>query len=125
MADVLRTIGITGFDPNSEPSIHEMSDGSLEVCFEFMPPSDVERQGPSGLGEFAGFDREMGAAAGVPVTWEDREFFRIEGAPPGALERVQAFLETYRSTRPGVGIKNRPTNVDFIGDSEGRIRRCT
>jgi hypothetical protein len=124
MAEVLRTIPITGFDPNNEPCIQEMNDGSLEVWFEFMPPSDIERQGPSGLGEFAEFDQEMAAAAGVPVVWEDREFFRIESAPPGVLARVQAFLETYRSSRAGLGIKKRPTKVDFIVDSDGRTSRA-
>jgi hypothetical protein len=125
MAEILRTVGIIGFDPSSEPTIREMSDGSLEVWFEFMPPSDVERQGPHGLGQFAELDREMSAAAVTPVVWEDREFFRIESASPGALERLQAFLEAYRSTRPGLAIKSRPTQVDFIVDSDGRTRRCT
>jgi hypothetical protein len=96
MAKVLRAVSVTGFDPDSEPTVQEMDDGSLEVWFEFMPPSDVERTGPSYLGEFDRFDQEMAAAAGVPVVWEDREFFRIEAAPPGTLERVQAFLEGYR-----------------------------
>jgi hypothetical protein len=124
MAEVLRTVGVSGFDPESEPAIQEMSDGSLEVWFEFMPPSDVERQGPSGLGEFAELDQEMAAAAGVPVVWEDREFFRIEDAPPGTLERVQAFLEAYRSSRPSLAIKTRPRKVDFVVDSNGGIRPC-
>ena len=96
MAEVLRTVPVHGFDPGGEPSIRVMSDGSLEVCFEFMPPSDMERGGPSYLGEFVAFDKEMAAAAGVPVVWEDREFFRIEDVPPGTLERVQAFVEGYR-----------------------------
>jgi hypothetical protein len=102
MTKVLRTVRLTGFDPGGEPSIREMADGSLEVSFEFMPPSDVERAGHPGLGEFAAFDSEMSAAAGVPVVWEDREFFRIENAPPGTLERVQAFVEGYRR-RPEPG----------------------
>jgi uncharacterized membrane protein len=96
MAEVVRTVRLRGFDPGGEPSIRLLSDGSLEVDFEFMPPSDVERRGPSGLGEFVAFDQEMAAAAGVPVVWEDREFFRIAKAPPGTLERVQAFIEEYR-----------------------------
>jgi hypothetical protein len=109
MAEVLRMVRLTGFDPGGEPSIREMSDGSLEVSFEFMPPSDAERAGHPGLGEFAAFDREMAAAAGVPVVWEDREFFRIEHAPPGTLERVQAFVEGYRRrAEPDVAPDRRP-----------------
>lgn len=125
MAEILRTVGVSGFDPESEPTIQEMSDGSLEVWFEFMPPSDVERQGPSGLGEFAELDQEMAAAAGAPVVWEDREFFRIEGAQAGTIERVKAFLEAYRSSRPNLAIKRRPTKVDFIVDSGGGVRAAT
>jgi hypothetical protein len=97
MAEVLRTVPLHGFDPGGEPNIRVMSDGSLEVWFEFMPPSDMERGGPSYLGEFEAFDQEMAAAVGVPVVWEDREFFRIEDAPPSTLERVKGFIEGYRS----------------------------
>lgn len=96
MAEVLRTVQLTGFDPGGEPSIRVMSDGSLEVCFEFMPPSDVEQSGRSGLGDYATFDQELGAAVGARVVWEDREFFRIEDSLPVTLERAQAFIEGYR-----------------------------
>lgn len=96
MAQVLRTVQLAGFDVGGEPSIRVMSDESLEVWFQFMPPSDVEDD-RDGLGGFATFDQEMSAAAGVPVVWEDREFFRIESAPPGTLERVQTFIEGYRN----------------------------
>ena len=46
-----------------------------------MLPSDVEHDGEFGLDEFSTFDQEMVEAAGVPVVWEDREFFRNEKAP--------------------------------------------
>src|SRR5436190_18745977 len=121
MADVLRTLNFAGFDPESEPTVQEMSDGSIEVWFECMPPSDVERAGPYGLGAFADMDQDMAAALGIPVVWEDRELFRIESAPPGTLERVHAFLETYRSSRPGLAIKKKPIKVSFIVDADGRV----
>jgi hypothetical protein len=50
MAEVLRTVQLVGFDPGGEPCIRLMSDGSLEVWFEFMPPSDVELRGASWIG---------------------------------------------------------------------------
>ena len=94
MADVVKTIALKGFDPDGEPSIRVMSDGSLEIRFEFMPPSDVEDA--QGLGPFAAFNRELSEAAGVPVLWEDRELFFVKQAPPGTLERIQTFIEGYR-----------------------------
>jgi hypothetical protein len=96
MAEIIRTITVAGFDPASEPSIHVMSDGSLEVWFEFMPPSDVPDEERDDLGRFAQFDQEMAQATGVPVVWEDREFFRIGAPASDTLERVQAFIAGYR-----------------------------
>ena len=124
MAEVLRTVGVTGFDPDSEPSIQEMSDGSLEISFEFMPPSDVERQGPAGLGEFANLDQEIAAAAGVPVVWEDREFFRIESIRPAPWNVCKRSLTRARILpRPNLDIKKRPTDV--IVDSNGGWQACS
>ena len=96
MAGAVKTIPLQGFDPGGEPSIRVMSDGSLEVCFEFMPPSDSPREGKAGLGRFAFFDQEMEQAIGVAVAWEDREFFRIEQPAPDTVERIRAFVEGYR-----------------------------
>ena len=96
MAEVVRTIQLSGFDLVGEPAIRVMSDGSLEVWFEFMPPSDSPDDDCENLGQFATFDQEMAKAAGVPVVWEDRELFLIMNAPPGTLKRVQKFIEGYR-----------------------------
>src|SRR5438094_764570 len=97
MAEVIQTIAVTGFDPASEPSIRVMSDGCLEVWFEFMPPFDVPDEERDDLGRFANFDQEMAQVAGVPVVWEDREFFRIGQPAHDTLERVQAFIAGYRN----------------------------
>lgn len=67
MAEVLRIVQLSGFDLGGEPSIRLMSDGSLEVLFEFMPPSDVEPSGRSGLGEYAAFDLETSKSVGACV----------------------------------------------------------
>jgi hypothetical protein len=97
MAEVIQTIRLRGFDPGGEPSIRVMSDGSLEVSFEFMPPSDVPHEGDAGLGQFARFDQEMAAAIGATVVWEDREFFSIENATADTLDRLRVFIEGYRT----------------------------
>jgi hypothetical protein len=97
MAEVIQTIKLRGFDPEGEPSIRVMSDGNLEVWFEFMPPSDVEHEGHPGLGRFAQFDQEMAAAVGVPVVWEDRELFLVAEPAADTLDRLRAFIEEYRT----------------------------
>jgi hypothetical protein len=56
----------------------------------------VDRSGPHHLGDYGDFDREMAAAIGVPVVWEDREPFHSDHAPPGTLECLKRFIEGYR-----------------------------
>jgi len=92
MGSVVEVIPITGFDPDGEPEIRRLADGSVAVVFNFMPPTWSEDT-PE---RFDDFDRQLAAAAGVPVEWQDREVFRI--AKPGAdtIERVRAFLGSYR-----------------------------
>ncbi|HEX7449236.1 MAG TPA: hypothetical protein VF306_16905 [Pirellulales bacterium] len=41
-ATVVKTITVSGFDPDGEPEIKEMSDGALMLVFNFMPPSFAE-----------------------------------------------------------------------------------
>jgi hypothetical protein len=96
MAEVVREVLLQGFDPGAEPYIRVMSDGSVEVWFEFMPPSDVPDEERVELGRFASFDQEMERAIGVPVVWEDREFFRIDKPALDTVDRLRAFIEGYR-----------------------------
>lgn len=99
MADVVCTVPLAGFDSGGEPSVRVMSDGSLEVRFEFMPPSDEPDEGDAGLGRYAQFDQEMAGAIGVAVTWEDREVFRVAAPAADTLDRLRLFIAGYR-TRP-------------------------
>ena len=94
MADVIRTVTLRGFDPEVEPVIRVIADGSLELRFEFMPPSDA-LDGDE-LGGFADLDEQLDAAVGVPGMWEDREVFLIPALGPGTLETLRAFVEGYR-----------------------------
>lgn len=50
MDEVIRTIPLSGFDPAGEPEIRVMSDGSLLVVFNFMPPSFVPDEQRDDLG---------------------------------------------------------------------------
>ncbi len=74
---VIQKISLSGFDPEGEPKIRVMSDGSLVVVFEFMPPSFAPELPGGDLGSFSDFDKQMERAIGVPVLWDDREFFII------------------------------------------------
>ena len=98
MDEVLRTIPLTGFDPEGEPQVRVMGDGSLLVVFNFMPPSWAEDE--TDLGPFKDFDRQMERAIGVPVTWEDREVFLITRPRPDTIDRIRTFIGGYRSQIP-------------------------
>jgi hypothetical protein len=94
MGEIKQEIPLSGFDPEGEPVIRVMSDGSLRVAFNFMPPSfapDADE-----MGAFADFDKQLEQAAGVPVEWEDRELFLIRRPGHDTLERIRRFVEGYR-----------------------------
>lgn len=95
---VVKTIAVAGFDPEGEPEIHVMSNGSLLVVFDLMPPSYID-PGDSDLGAFKGFDKEMERAIGVPVIWEDREVLLIRKPRADTAEKVKGFLERYRKSK--------------------------
>ena len=86
-----QVIAITGFDAEGEPEIRLMEDGRLVVVFNFMPPSWAEDDPDP----FDDFDRQLSEAVGLPVQWEDREFFVIAQPTKDAVERVQRFLASY------------------------------
>jgi hypothetical protein len=88
----VEVIPLLGFDAEGEPEIRVMSDGSLYVAFNFMPPSWAE-DNPE---PFADFDQQLTKALDLPVEWDDRELFRIERPRADTVERIRRFIETYR-----------------------------
>jgi hypothetical protein len=100
MDEPIEIIPLTGFDPEGEPEMRVMADGSLELWFEFMPPSWVERA-PEAMGElgiFHDFDRQLATATGIDVEWDDREIFRFPGpVADGVVDRLREFLASYRN----------------------------
>jgi hypothetical protein len=88
-------IPLTGFDPLGEPELRFMTDGTLWVVFNFMPPSFAEGDEV----RFADFDKQLEKAIGVPVLWDDREFFVIRNPQIETPEKIKAFLETYSKNR--------------------------
>jgi hypothetical protein len=91
MDEPVKAIPIIGFDPDGEPEIRIMADGSLYIMFNFMPPSWAEDE-PEQLDNF---DQQLARGAGVPVEWEDRESFRIARPAPDTVERIRSFLGSY------------------------------
>ena len=94
-ATVRKTIPVTGFDPEGEPEICLMSDGTLTVVFNFMPPSYAEDQEE----KFADFEKQLEKAVGVPVHREDRLFFLIRNPANDTAEKIRAFLEGFRKNQ--------------------------
>lgn len=89
---VVKTTAVLGFDPEGEPEIREMSDGSLMVMFNFMPPSYAEDE----EAKYADFEKQLEQAVGVRVFRDDRELFLIREPRSDTAEKLQAFLESYR-----------------------------
>ena len=92
---VVNTITVSGFDPEGEPEIRQMSDGTLKVVFNFMPPSYAEDE----EAKYADFEKLLEQAVGVPVLREDREFFLIQNPQSDTSDKVKAFLEGYRKNQ--------------------------
>ena len=90
MNQPVNMIAVSGFDPEGEPEIRVMADGGLYVVFNFMPPSWAE-DNPD---PFDDFDRQLSQAIGLPVEWEDREFFRVGRPAPDTVERIRRFRPT-------------------------------
>lgn len=95
--NVVQTIQLSGFDPQGEPVVRVMRDGTIAVAFEFMPPSwHSEADGdPEELGPFEDFDRRMGDAIGAEVAWQDRELFIVEEPRDDTIQRIRSFLSNY------------------------------
>ena len=75
-----------------------MNDGSIEVVFNFMPPSWVpeDQYTATDLGPFRDFDKRMEKALGVQVVWDDRERFVIRRPKEDTVEKVKQFLASVR-----------------------------
>src|SRR5262245_22029491 len=69
MDEPIEVIPLPGFDPDGDPEIRRMADGSLWLVFNFMPPSWVPEEEYVDLGRCRDFDRQLEAAIGVPVVW--------------------------------------------------------
>jgi hypothetical protein len=92
MEEPVEVITLEGFDSEGEPEIRIMDNGSLELVFNFMPPTWAE-ENPE---VFDDFDVQLSEALDLEVLWEDRELFLIEEPGEDTVERIKQFLEHYR-----------------------------
>lgn len=95
-ASIVREIAIAGFDADGEPVIREMSDGSLWIQFEAMPPFFTDDD-PASF-DIDTFRSQMQLAAGAAVVQDDREVFFIAEPARETLDSVKFWLEAYRKT---------------------------
>ena len=87
----MNVITLEGFDSEGEPEIRVMNNGSLELVFNFMPPTWAEDNPEA----FDDFDVQLSEALNLEVLWEDREFFWIEEPAEDTVERIRQFLAAY------------------------------
>jgi hypothetical protein len=94
MGPPVRILAVHGFDERGEPEIRVMSDGSLVLAFQFMPPM---RDTDDGVEDprFERFEEILAEALSMPVEREDRELFRIAEPEADTAERAKAFLEAF------------------------------
>jgi hypothetical protein len=92
MDEATETITLEGFDSEGEPEIRIMDNGSLELVFNFMPPTWAEETPEA----FDDFDVQLSEALDLEVLWEDRELFLIDEPTDDTVERIKQFLEHYR-----------------------------
>jgi hypothetical protein len=98
-ATLVREIAVAGFDSDGEPVIREMSDGSLWIHFEAMPPFFADDD-PASF-DIDIFRSQMQSAAGAAVVQDDREVFIIAEPTDETLDSIKLWLETYRKTSDG------------------------
>ena len=96
---VRATITVAGFEPGAEPVLREMRDGSLLLVFAFIPPRVTEGQlAKAKRFDLNTFGGEVEKAAGVPVTWDDKEVFVVQRPRGDTVARIRVFLQNYWNT---------------------------
>lgn len=103
MPTVVETLVVRGFEnaATNDPEIRRLNDGSVMVVFNCMPPCfepNVEEIYTS-LGPYESFGRQMQAAVGVEVSWEDREFFLIRAPKPDTIAKLRDFIVQFGQRR--------------------------
>ena len=112
---------IQGFDPLGEPVLRNKQDGTIEITFEFMPPSWAEQVHRDELYKYDYFEHIIAAHIGAKVVRDDREVFVVQSSDPDVIEKLVTFLSGYRNGlhRRYIRIKRAPK----YGDAPIEIRQ--
>jgi hypothetical protein len=107
--EVRSTITLPGFDPDAEPILREIRDGSLLLIFGYLPPLVIESD-PAKAQQFDldAFGEELEKAAGVSMIWDDREVFVIKRPTSRTIDRIRQFLVNYWSSKKPTRAKTKP-----------------
>jgi hypothetical protein len=91
---VWQTLSLKGFDPNGEPKIRIMVNGSIYVAFSAMPPLNKKRQ-PLNLPEFEDFSTALQNAANVTVECQSHNCFFIPYPEKDTAQQLRYYLNTF------------------------------
>ncbi|WP_417382169.1 hypothetical protein [Gimesia sp.] len=98
-ASVVKETLVWGFDTDAEPVIREMSDGSVWIHFESIPPffaDDLDT--PFDTDRFLA---DLSDVAGAAVVQDDREVFVVVQPTDQTTDSVKMFLESYPKKNDG------------------------
>jgi hypothetical protein len=96
---IVNEVLVSGFDPDGEPVVRTMADGSLQIHFEAMPPFFAEDAGIEA--EFDDFRAKIESATGCKVLQDDRELFIIQAPREDTALTLQKWLESYPKPNGG------------------------
>jgi len=104
-------IPLTGFEPDNEPEIRLMTDGSVYLVFNFFPPLSFDMSGPD-IDQFA---NELSAFLSTQTIHEDREFFLVQYPKADTVEKLKLFVESYRGRKGygSLGVSPPPIDPDL------------
>lgn len=89
------SVELVGFDPGQEPVLRTMSDGTMEVRFNRLPPNAASGDGAP-IGAYGEVDRDLAEAIGTEVEWPERRMLLIPNPADDTADRVKTFFETYK-----------------------------
>lgn len=98
-ATMVREIQVVGFDSEAEPIIREMSDGSVWIQFEALPPFFTEDSDIAF--DIDQFRADLENAARATVMQDDREVFVVMEPSHNSIDSIKTFLESYAKPNGG------------------------
>lgn len=92
--EIIKNEKIRNFDKDGEPELTLMSNGQLNIHFNFMPPLNGNDE-QSALPIFDTFDKELSGIVGKEVIWEDRELFIVQNSSVRDFNKIKKYLEKF------------------------------